>query len=190
MSPQTLFSPADLFDLPQGYFDLSENAFSPAAGHACPANEAGYEGGPVQHFQPDQPALPSPGDVFWPEAGVPRVPSPNPFVSVDLFDRYGEVGEEKMLRRLQNNEMAAIYNPLQRTVNLTSVLRGLRAGHKSHSRLIQAVTADADTRVLRKTRVPGATGTWITFDRALRLADSVDSLPNLKEVILAASRAI
>ena len=199
MPPQNLFSPPrdlfdlpqDYFDLPQDHFDLPENAFSPAVGHAGPANGAGYEGdGPVQAcFQPDQPALPSPGNLFLPEeAGVPA-PSPSPFISVELFNRHGEVGEEKMLRR-QNNEMAAIYNPLRRIINITSVLKGLRVGHKSQSRVIQAVITDADTKVLRKTRVPGATGTWITFDRALRLADSVDYVPHLKEVILAASQAI
>ena len=215
MLPQSFSSSGDLFNLPQDFLNQPESAFMSAVGPVVLANEAGYDGGPVQpyssrlqnlqsdqpheYFQPDQPALPSPGDIFLPDVGVPDVPgvpgvlgvpSPSPFISVELFDRYGEVGEEKMLRRLQNNEMAAIYNPLQRTINITSVLKGLRVGHKSHSRVIQTVTTDADTRVLRKTRVPGATGTWITFDRALRLADSVDYLPHLKEVILAASRAI
>ena len=221
MLPQSFSPSGDLFNLPQDFLDLPESAFLSAVGPVVLANEAGYDGGPVQpyssrlqnlqsdqpheYFQPDQPALPSPGDLFLPEVGVPDVPempgmpgmpgvagvsSPSPFISVELFDRYGEVGEEKMLRRLQNNEMGAIYNPLQRTINITSVLKGLRVGHKSHSRVIQAVTTDADTRVLRKTRVPGATGTWITFDRALRLADSADYLPHLKEVILAASRSI
>ncbi len=195
------------------FFNLPERPFTPDVGPVVPANEAGNDGGPpVQPFssglqnrqsdqpheysQPDQPALLSPGDLLLPEVGVPDVPgvpgvpSLSGFISVELFTRDGEMGEEKMLRRLQSNEMAAIYNPLQRSINITSVLKGLRVGHKSHSRVIQAVITDADTRVLRKTRVPGATGTWITFDRALRLAESVDYLPHLKEVILAASRAI